>query len=64
MGSEKMGRTTKRSPLVGVVSVVFVLAGIMVASASAEPVFLLAEWLVNGAAIPAGTTHHMDAEGS
>jgi hypothetical protein len=41
---------------------VFAVAAMTVASASAAPVFLLAEWLVNGAPITFG--HPIDAEGS
>jgi hypothetical protein len=42
--------------------VVFAFAAITVTSASAAPVFLLAEWLVNGASIT--TAHNTDAEAS
>jgi hypothetical protein len=53
----------KRFQLLGVALVaVFAVAAMTVASASAAPVFLLAEWLVNGAAIT--TAHNTDAEGS
>jgi hypothetical protein len=55
----------KKFQLFGVALVaVFAFAAMTVASASAAPVFLLAEWLVNGASIPAGTTKPTDAEGS
>jgi hypothetical protein len=64
MSLDKSG-ATKGVRLVGVALVaVFAVAAMTVASASAAPVFLLAEWLVNGASIPAGTTKPTDAEGS
>ena len=53
----------KKFRLLGVaLAAVFAVAAMTVASASAAPVFLLAEWLVNGAAIT--TPHNTDAEGS
>jgi hypothetical protein len=65
MGSKKKSRATKKFQLVGVALVaVFAVLGMAVALASAAPVFLLAEWLINGVAIAAGTTHPTDSEGS
>ena len=53
----------RKLQLIGVALVaLFAVAAMTVASASAAPVFLLAEWLVNGAAIT--TAHNVDGEGS
>ena len=52
----------KKFQIFGVaLAAVFSVAAMTVASASAAPVFLLAEWLVNGAAIT--TPHNTDTEG-
>jgi hypothetical protein len=55
----------RKFQLLGVaLAAVFAVAAMTVASASATPVFLLAEFLVNGAAIPTGTTKATDSEGT